>query len=483
MKKVLSTGNGREGQSLVEIMIGLSLIVLGIGFASILVFGGEKILIDRGNAIQARQIAKAGLEAARSIRERDWNELADGVHGLAFGTSSWFFSGSADSDGFFTRTVTVSPSGENAKLVESKVSWNPDPLRTLSVKFTTLVTNWENATPPPDPGDTGGGGISGDWRNPRTLGAVDLGPGNSATDLDVINKIIYMTAEASSQNKPDFFIINATNGQNPIIVSNLAIPGVSGLAALDVSGIYAFVIENNLPRIRIVDVSSITAPSLVQSYDLPEATGDGMSVFYSGSRIFAGTETSQNSDEFYIIDVSNPIVPTYLGSFNVNADVNKIYVSGKTAYLATSADSGEMVVLDISNPANIVELGRFNATGSADGKSIFLSSSKQYLGRLSSSNRELQILDATDPANILNVGFADLGGDLNDMYVRETLAFVGTSDSNNEFQVWDVSDPSVPTFWSSFNFPQVATGLDYEDNIVYVSVRSNDALRIITSSP
>ena len=45
------------------------------------------------------------------------------------------------------------------------------------------------------------------------------------------------------------------------------------------------------------------------------------------------------------------------------------------------------------------------------------------------------------------------------------------------------SSSTSPVLHSSFNFPQVATGVDYEDNLVYVSVRSNDALRIITSSP
>ena len=64
---------------------------------------------------------------------------------------------------------------------------------------------------------------------------------------------------------------------------------------------------------------------------------------------------------------------------------------------------------------------------------------------------------------------------------RDDLAFIASSNSNREFQVINISDPNNPSLWSYFNFPQVATGIDYEDNLVYVSVRSNDALRIITS--
>mgnify|MGYP001573034546 FL=1 len=88
--------------------------------------------------------------------------------------------------------------------------WQAGPLRQLDVQFVSLVTdatNWQDTVS--TGGDTGGSGVAGDWRFPRTLGQIDLGPGNSGTDLDAKSKYIYMTAEASDIKKPDFFIIDA----------------------------------------------------------------------------------------------------------------------------------------------------------------------------------------------------------------------------------------------------------------------------------
>jgi hypothetical protein len=107
------------------------------------------------------------------------------------------------------------------------------------------------------------------------------------------------------------------------------------------------------------------------------------------------------------------------------------------------------------------------------------------LGRLLGGNHanhhEFHILDISSSSLPQNLGSKDIGADVNDLRIRDNLAFLATADSNKEFQVWNISDPTNITLWSSFNFPQVATGIDYEDNVVYVSVRSNDALRIITS--
>jgi len=490
MKRGQLTGEGRPpagrgGQSLVEILIGLALIALSVGFAAILVFGGQKILIDRSNAVQARNLAKEGLEAVRSIRERNWSELTDGVHGLQFGTSTWVFSGSSDSDGFFTRKITITTEDENTKKAESEVTWNPDPARVLNVKLVTLLTNWENATPPPDPGDTGGGGLSGDWKNPRTLGTIDLGPGNAATGLDVVNKIVYMSAKASSASKPDFFVINATDGQNPVIVSSLNTG--PGLNAVDKSGDYAYVAnDSSNPQLQIINVSNINSPSLAATLKLPGTSMKAISVMYANSKVYIGTEKG-DGPEFHIVDVSNPTAPNWLGSFEINGNVNGIYVRGNLAYIA-NATARELKILDVSNPASVTEIGSYDAPGeSEDGKSLDVVGGKLYLGRLVGGNHvnhhEFHIIDVTNPASPQNLGSKDLAADLNSLKIRDNLAFLATGDSNREFQVWDISNPANINLWSYFNFPQVATGIDYEDNLVYVAVRSNDALRIITSSP
>ncbi len=476
MKKV--SYFGKRGQSLVEILIGLALIAVGIGFAVILVFGGQKVLIDRGNAVEARILALEGLEAVRSIRERSWEELTDGEHGFVFQNGEWQLTSSSTKEGIFTKKIIITTESENVKKIESEVGWETEPLRKEKVEFVTLLTNWRHPIPPPDPGDPGGGGTSGDWKNPRTLGSVDLGPGNSATDLDVINKIIYLSAEASAPAKPDFFIVDATNGESPFIVSSLD-TGLS-LNAVDASGNYAYLANRSTTaQLQIIDISNINAPVLLTSFQLPDVSGSGavgQSIFYAESKVYLGTKKAQGP-EFHVIDVSNPSSPIHLGSFELNDDINDIHVSGPRAYLATDLDNAGLTVVDISNPSAITLLGQ---TFSSDTESVF---NVQKSLTLIGAAQEFYLINTTDPATMVNLGSISAGNVINDIVARDTLAFLATSNSNREFQVIDITNTSNPELWSFFNFPQVATGIDYEDNLVYVAVRSNDALRIITSSP
>ncbi|MCP6719807.1 MAG: hypothetical protein KJI72_00570 [Patescibacteria group bacterium] len=471
---------GEAGQTLVDILIGLALIALSVSFAVILVFGGQKILIDRDNAVQARVLAKEGFEAARTIRDLDWDGLTDGEHGLTFSGGKWQFSGTSDVIGVLTRKVIVVSESSDTKRIESRVTWQTDPQREQKVELVTLLTDWQNAPPGGgDPGDTGGGGVSGNWQNPQTLGSVDLGPGNEATDLDVLNKIVYISAAASAAAKPDFWIVDATDGENPFIASSLNTSPT--LNAIDVSGDYAYVANNEgTAQLQIIDVRDINNPALIVSYRLPGTTEDdtvGNTVFYLDSKVYVGTQEDSDGSEFFIVDVSQPSTPSTLGSYEINDNVNDIHVRDGRAYLATDKGGAGLMVLDVSNPAAITFLGQ---TFSGDVASVFNIRSSLTL---IAPGQDFYTVNTTDPANMTNLGFINVGNVINDMTTRNHLAFLATSNGNREFQVINVSDPTNPTLHSHLNFPQVATGIDYESNLVYISVRSNDALRIITSSP
>jgi hypothetical protein len=379
----------------------------------------------------------------------------------------------------FTRELFVEALDANRKLVTSRVSWDVNPLRAEQVELVSLITNARGVID--TGGDTGGDGTSGDWKNPQTLGAVDLGPGNAATGLDVFQKMVYLTARAADTKKPDFFVVDATNGQSPGIVGQ--VDTGDGLLSVDFADGAAFVGNSSTTaQLQVINVSNPNSPTVQTSFQLPGVSGSGavgQSIFYSGEVIYMGTNSAEGP-EFHVVDVSNPSSPQSIGSFEVGANVNGIRVLGHLAYLATSGQ--ELVILDVSDPGNIEEVGGYNASGSSDGLSLYQSGSTMYLGRSSSGQGpEFLVLDVTDPSSVALLGSQEIGADVNGIRERDGLVFIGTSHSNQEFQTWNVSDPSDIQFWSSFNFPQVATAIDYEDNLVYVSVRSNDALRIITS--
>ncbi len=454
----------QRGQTTLEIIIAVTILVAGITAAILTLSGGQSASLDSAESNIALRLAQREIEKINAQARYDFVSIAS----------------SSATENEFTKNIIVSSVNTSTKLVTVRVSWQIDPLRAQKVELVTHVTDWQYTAS--SGGDTGGTGTTGDWSNPRTLGSVDLGAGNSATDLDVKNKIIYITATASDSKKPDFFIVDATDGQNPVV--NVSINTGPGLNAVDVAGNYAYVANNKTSsQLQILDVSSNSTTSLVSSLDLSSVSGSGAvgnSIFYNNSKIYIGTKQA-NGPEFHIIDVSNASAPSEFGSYEVGADVNSIRVSGNTAYLATSDDSNEVLILDVSNPASIGKIGSFNATSTYDGLGLYLVGNKLYLGRQSGNSDELQVLNIANASSVVSLGVANIGSNVNALTIRDNLAFLGTSDSNNEFQVWDISNPSSITKISSFNFPQVAQGIDFENNLVYVAVRSNDALRIITS--
>lgn len=460
-----------KAQSTLEILIALFILTASISAVIMISFGNQSIIIDTDLNNQAINISRKELETSRALSRQNFDSLAS----------------SSSIEDIYLKETIVENIDPNTKKVISLVNWQTNQLKPQKIELTTIVANIKITIQ--SGGDTGGSGLSGNWKNPKTLGSVDLGPGNSATDIDVLNKIVYLAAEASAAAKPDFFIINATNGENPYMVSNIN-TGL-GLNAVDVAANYAYAGNKDTgAQLQIIDVSNKSNPVLIKSFKLPDVSGSdaiGQSIFYWDSKVYIGTKKA-TGPEFHIIDVSNSNNPTALGSFEINGAVNMIHVKNNKAYIAVDSNDYEMKILDVSDPANITLLNSYDAPGNSEkGKSLYLVADKLYLGRTLGGNHndhhELHILDVSNPIAPANLGSKDLATDLNDLRIRDYLAFLGTSDPNKEFQVWNISDPTNISLWSAFNFPQVATGIDYEDNLIYVSVRSNDALRIITSSP
>jgi hypothetical protein len=107
-----------------------------------------------------------------------------------------------------------------------------------------------------------------------------------------------------------------------------------------------------------------------------------------------------------------------------------------------------------------------------------------YVGRDAASGSgydELHIFDVSDPANPVQLGQTNFNHDVNALFAGDELLFLATDYANEELRIFDVTDPEDPLYYSGMNFSQVATDIAFEDNTVYVSVRSNDAHRIITS--
>ncbi len=445
---------GNKGQSTLELLVALVVIILTVSAVIVVSFGNQSLSVEAELSNLALLKAREDLEDARADARENWVALVS----------------SSQVDGQFTREVIVENTSNYEKKVTARVSWTTDPLRPQKIELVTILTDWITSS------DEGGGSDPiGEWNNPRTAGTIDLGPGNEGTDLAVVEGTVFIVAEASDPKKKDFYSINVTNIDAPTERASIDIG--KGLNSIALMGSYAYVAQaNSSNQLQIVGISNPNTPSLAAEISLQSNTQDGASVFALDNYAYVGSASSAGK-EFQIFNVSNPISPSFVSSVEIGADVNDIYVYRNRAYLATSKTTGEVLIFDISVPVSPQQIAAFDY-GSTPGLSVFANSFNDFYAGIGNT---FVIVNSTNLNSLSVIGSYNTGGSVNDLYIRDYLAFLATANSTAEFQAINITNKANPTLHSSYNFPQLGTGITYRDNVVYTSVRSNDALRIITS--
>jgi len=147
-----ANGMSREkGQSFLELLIAMGVFILIVSSIVFLIIDSHIVhRIGREETIAAF-LAEEGLEAASSIRNNSWEDLAEGEHGISFSGGSWIFLGVEEDIGDKlkegTRKIIVKDVDLDRKKVSSKVTWQLTKNRPLEVESFTYLTNWQKIGP------------------------------------------------------------------------------------------------------------------------------------------------------------------------------------------------------------------------------------------------------------------------------------------------------------------------------------------------
>ncbi len=298
---------------------------------------------------------------------------------------------------------------------------------------------------------------------------VFLGTGNISTNIEVRNSVIYLTTDSNVQSQSDFFIIDSTDFISPIIISSLNTgPGLSSIA---VAGPYVYAANTgSISQLQIIDIHDRKNPFLISQLKVPfpEASSTppkANSIFYKDSFIYLGT-SKWDGPEFYIIDISNPMIPKIVGNFETNTLINDIYIYENIAYLATS-DNLQMRILDISNKSQPILTDSFSPSGwqTQGGKAIDFFEGKLALGRTvggfnNISNHEGFIFSTS--TNLNNFISHDILGGIYDFLIRSSHIFLATHSPSAEFQIWD-STFSTKIFEKKLGFQPLSFSCDWSN--------------------
>ena len=456
------TTNIREGGFLtLEIILCLALISVFVFGIFALAFSNQYIALDSDNSAYALQLARANMAGA-----------------LAGGFS---FTPPADvADGGFTEHLQTDWLSDYAKEITSTVSFVSSG-RPLNVELNSLVADTQSGLGR----DTCAFGFSGNWHNPVLRGMVDVGSGNPATDVDAMSGKVYVTTNGSTASMPDLFIIDSNDLGHPSIIKSLNTG--PGLNALQVAGDYAFAANSSINgQLQIIKITDPNNPTVMLNVKFADAAsgGVGSSIFYSNGKVYIGTPKN-DGPEFYVYNVQNPLAPIFLGEFEVGSGVNKIYVYGNYAYVATG-DINRLRILNISNPAHITEDGDFSDVGGTaqSGESVAMLGGTAVFGRAgglpSAGIPELYLLDVTNPLSIAKSAAADVNMSVNDIFLRGGLAFLATNKSGGQFEVYNYAGGQL-NFLSSAALPSDAVALDCDGQNFFVAQNGSQILQIISA--
>ncbi|MEK7576362.1 MAG: hypothetical protein AAB482_01575, partial [Patescibacteria group bacterium] len=310
--RALFIGNMRKGSSTLEILIAFAVLLLAMTGVILLSFSNQSSRVDAQTNSEALTKAEGLLEDARATSRKDF-DLVTSIP--------------SSQDGIYQKSLSVQSIDDSTKQVTSNVLWAIDN-RSLAVHLTTLVTNWLNL------GDTCNPNVSGDWTHPQLLGNADVGQNNGGTDVVVVNHKAYVTANASSAAKHDFYIVNVSNPYNPSLPILNSINTGPGLAAVTVYGKYAYVANmSTVSQLQIINIDPTDPQYLtVLGFHVPGNVGTavGNSIFYANKKIYLGltkTPTGPGTAvEFNVYDVSIPTSPSFLGGYRTNTLINNIVV-------------------------------------------------------------------------------------------------------------------------------------------------------------
>lgn len=290
-------------------------------------------------------------------------------------------------------------------------------------------------------------------------------------EFDATENILSVASNRGNTMELSFYNLNT------LALSAVDLPG-SGAGNL-VNGVikygaFVYAASNNVgPELQIVR-------PLVGSWEQPVATGvfnppttsNANRSFVSGDRAYMGLDQTAGGPEFYVLNVSNPAAPTFLGAFETNADVNDVWVNDGYAYLATGIDSQEVMVFDVTQniPQLLVSL---DLPGSADALTLTgdVARGRLMVGTASNTSGydyDLYVIDISGAKTLAALRYLagyDVGGAVNDLDfdTEKQRLYLSTGNTASELQVLDVSSANDVIRLDDYNSTGgTANGVDYD---------------------
>jgi hypothetical protein len=282
-----------------------------------------------------------------------------------------------------------------------------------------------------------------DPANVRQIGAIDSVGG---WDVQLSGPLAFVSGFQTSEY--EFTIASLQDSTDPQVVSSCATPSKNYGVWADWTSDRAFVAD--MTGLAVIDISNLNTPVLDTALLQADLAYD---VAVDSARAYV----ADFGGGVKVLDVADPTRPRELGGRDSILSYSRCVVARDSFAFASWQPGPYFRSYLVSDPAHPVQVGSCPVVTIPE--AMVLRDSLVYLaGRL-----RFQVVNVARPRQPVMVGTCNLSGDVGDMCVVDSLAYV-TSLSFTTINVARPDSPNVVNLWSAR-----ASGVDVVDTIAYMA--------------
>ena len=255
-------------------------------------------------------------------------------------------------------------------------------------------------------------------------------------------------------------LIDITNKRNFSVVNSLYIPGVYDLLISNTKDKAYVAIGKK--GFRIIGIVDITNPKIISSINISNYTKNKVIAItdtsgYAKSMILSKDKkrlyTVNGNEGFFIIDISNFIIPKIISSITTS-DAHDIVISedGSKVYIA-NGNKGIQIV-DVSDSRNPKIVGSVDTPGHAVSLAMSKDGSKLYVADYTEG---IQIVDVSDSRNPKIVGSVDTPGYAVNLAISKDGSKLYVACYEEGIYVIDITNSKRPKIINIINIPEVSS--------------------------
>ena len=208
--------------------------------------------------------------------------------------------------------------------------------------------------------------------------------------------------------------LHILNVSTPSDIQFLGAAEGDDLFAVAASGSYVYA-GRGFDGLIVYDITDWGNPRVVATLDTP---GSANGTWVDGDLLCVADGNNASGPDFRLYDLTNPALPSLLGTLEAGGFVTYCVLDGDVAYLTGAFG---LMTVDVSDPANPVTLDTYPAGGDTTYE-IALDGTTAYVAGLAG----LFAVDVSDPADLAEIGaFTDSGQGLGvAAYAGATQAFL-----------------------------------------------------------